>query len=294
MNVAEALIKAKEIYDSTLSDATLTDYLDQLDGMVQTKVFRRPLKKVCYLDFTGTGISFPDDRTMVLPSVPIPAFPTGGELYITGLSDYAENNAADTVRPVYLKVLAASNDGLIYTFAKGTFKNTGSDGDEGEATVSCRCAENNIMKHILSSVSKMKGVYFPDDATMCCPSAPTAYAGGTVTLEDLSDYSANNIVVRILEISPDGKTLYFASGTFTDTGDAGETAEATITYSGAGAELSAPPQYAMIYPCYTAAMAAFTDGEFNVYNNLIIQYNQLWSDFNGWYARNYLDKGKCL
>lgn len=132
------------------------------------------------------------------------------------------------------------------------------------------------------------GVTFPDDATMVFPLPPGCHPGGTVTVTGFRDYAANALTEqRILAVSADGRLLKFAPGTFTQTGESGETAAVHLDFVGGSAELLVGAPYHKIYYAYLTAMIDFANGEYHKYQNAMALFNSFFDCFTRWYAQSF-------
>lgn len=96
-------------------------WLNEVEGVIQTDVLlRRPEEIITYYYHSlweGTGLSFPDDGTLMLPEA-IEAHP-GGTVTLSGLSEGAGNEL------VAAPVLEVREGGRVLCFAPGTFSRTG-------------------------------------------------------------------------------------------------------------------------------------------------------------------------
>ena len=112
---------------SAFPDEVYIQWINQIEGLVQTDVWMLFAEDVLSYhenaEKGGTGVSFPDDKTLRFESDP--GFYAGGEVVLSGFSTYAANNvsAARTI-------LKRSADGLSYEFAEGTFAATGTEPEE--------------------------------------------------------------------------------------------------------------------------------------------------------------------
>lgn len=117
MTIKEIMAFVDDIKPNAFSGRQKTVWLNEVEGMVQTDVMLlAPSSVVTYTydaDWSGTGVSFPDDATMVFPSAP--RFHAGGRITITGLSVYADNNLTN------VKIKSISVDGKKLFFEAGTF-----------------------------------------------------------------------------------------------------------------------------------------------------------------------------
>ena len=112
---------------NAFSPAEKTVWLNEVEGMVQTDVMlfaqTSVLSYVYGAEWEGTGVYFPDDRTMVFPSPT--DFHAGGELTVCGCADYAGNEITAK------RVLECSENGSVLTFEKGAFRDIGEEGESG-------------------------------------------------------------------------------------------------------------------------------------------------------------------
>ena len=112
---------------NAFSPAEKTVWLNEVEGMVQTDVMlfaqTSVLSYVYGAEWEGTGVYFPDDRTMVFPCPT--DFHAGGELTVCGCADYAGNEITAK------RVLECSENGSVLTFEKGAFRDIGEEGESG-------------------------------------------------------------------------------------------------------------------------------------------------------------------
>ena len=132
MTINELMDFVDRVKPNAFSPAEKTVWLNEAEGLVQTDVllFAEPSIRAYVYEssWEGTGVSFPDDQTMVIPSST--DFHAGGAVTVTGCSDYGINNVSEK------KIIECSHDGCVLKFEKGTFPKTGSEGETGTVTVS--------------------------------------------------------------------------------------------------------------------------------------------------------------
>ena len=132
MTINELMDFVDRVKPNAFSPAEKTVWLNEAEGLVQTDVllFAEPSIRAYVYEssWEGTGVSFPDDQTMVIPSST--DFHAGGAVTVTGCSDYGINNVSEK------KIIECSHDGCVLRFEKGTFPKTGSEGETGTVTVS--------------------------------------------------------------------------------------------------------------------------------------------------------------
>lgn len=112
---------------SAFPDEVYIQWINQIEGLVQTDVWMLFADDVLSYhenaEKGGTGVSFPDDKTLRFESDP--GFYAGGEVVLSGFLTYAANNASAA-----RTILKRSADGLSYEFAEGTFATTGTEPEE--------------------------------------------------------------------------------------------------------------------------------------------------------------------
>lgn len=112
---------------SAFPDEVYIQWINQIEGLVQTDVWMLFAEDVLSYhenaEKGGTGVSFPDDKTLRFESDP--GFYAGGEVVLSGFSTYAANNASAA-----RTILKRSADGLSYEFAEGTFAAVGTEPEE--------------------------------------------------------------------------------------------------------------------------------------------------------------------
>ena len=128
MKLGYAINYAKRIRPgSAFPDEVYIQWINQIEGLVQTDVWMLFAEDVLSYhenaEKGGTGVSFPDDKTLRFESDP--GFYAGGEVVLSGFSTYAANNASAA-----RTILKRSADGLSYEFAEGTFATTGTEPEE--------------------------------------------------------------------------------------------------------------------------------------------------------------------
>ena len=127
MTIKELMDFVDRVKPNAFSPAEKTVWLNEVEGMVQTDVLlfaeASVLSYVYDAEWEGTGVCFPDDRTMVFPAPT--EFHAGGELTVSGCSDYAGNEITAK------RVLECSENGSVLTFEKGTFRSVGKEGESG-------------------------------------------------------------------------------------------------------------------------------------------------------------------
>ena len=132
MTINELMDFVDRVKPNAFSPVEKTVWLNEAEGLVQTDVllFAEPSIRAYVYEssWEGTGVSFPDDQTMVIPSST--DFHAGGAVTVTGCSDYGINNVSEK------KIIECSHDGCVLKFEKGTFPKTGSEGETGTVTVS--------------------------------------------------------------------------------------------------------------------------------------------------------------
>ena len=160
---------------------------------------------------------------------------------------------------------------------------------EGMVQTDIMLISENIKAYVYSKEVSADGIYFPDSATMVLPEQADFIAGEAITISGLETYAANNTSagIEILSVSEDGKELSFAEGTFTDTGEEGDSGTATVSFDGSGAELLVAPPFDKLYRAYLAAQIDFWQGEYDKYNNTMQLFNSQYAEYTGWYADRY-------
>jgi hypothetical protein len=146
--------------------------------------------------------------------------------------------------------------------------------------------------HVWSGTWSGTGITFPDDATMVIPGTLQARPGGTVDIEGLTTYAANNgegIPVVAASVSDGVTTITAAAGTFSATGEEPEAGEAVLNYDGFTETMLAPAIWHKIYYTYLEARIASANGEFGEYANTLQIYNAFMGEYVRWYARNNID-----
>ena len=132
MTLREAISFGDELVPNAYSDAMKTAWLNECESMVQLDVFLLPVEKLFLHKIAETkavsGLCFPDGQTLRFPASP--GYAPGGTVKLSGLVTYAANNS-ETPRTI----LAVSEDGCDLRFAAGSFSDTGSEGDSGDAAV---------------------------------------------------------------------------------------------------------------------------------------------------------------
>ncbi|MGN0962220.1 MAG: tail fiber domain-containing protein [Clostridia bacterium] len=127
MTIKELMDFVDRVKPNAFSPAEKTVWLNEVEGMVQTDVLlfaeASVLSYVYDAEWEGTGVCFPDDRTMVFPAPT--EFHAGGELTVSGCNDYAGNDITAK------RVLECSENGSVLTFEKGTFHSIGKEGESG-------------------------------------------------------------------------------------------------------------------------------------------------------------------
>lgn len=142
MTIAELLAYIDEVNPNSFSNAVKTVWINEAEGLVQTDVMMLASTEVITYVYSkvwsGTGISFTDTETMVLPSAS--GMSAGGYITISGLSTYSANNKSTAV-----KILTVSADQKTLTFAEDTFSVSGETGDSGTATVTFSGANTELL-----------------------------------------------------------------------------------------------------------------------------------------------------
>ena len=142
MTIAELLAYVDEIKPNSFSNATKTIWINEAEGLVQTDVMLLASTEIITYVYskvwTGSGISFTDTETMVLPSAS--GMSAGGYITISGLSTYSGNNKSTAI-----KIVTVSADQKTLTFADGTFSSVGTAGDSGTATVTFSGANTELL-----------------------------------------------------------------------------------------------------------------------------------------------------
>ena len=127
MTIRELMDFVDRVKPNAFSPAEKTVWLNEVEGMVQTDVMlfaqTSVLSYVYGAEWEGTGVYFPDDRTMVFPSPT--DFHAGGELTVCGCADYAGNEITAK------RVLECSENGSVLTFEKGAFRDICEEGESG-------------------------------------------------------------------------------------------------------------------------------------------------------------------
>ena len=131
MTVSEIIAKVRALRSSTFSDEQIVDWLNEVDGYVQTEVLLWPIIKTYRYAISGTaqsaGAWFRDSSHITLQT---PAyFAPGGTVTIAGLETYADNNGGPW------ELIDRSDDGLVLEFQPGTFSVLGDEPDSGTATL---------------------------------------------------------------------------------------------------------------------------------------------------------------
>ena len=144
-----------------------------------------------------------------------------------------------------------------------------------------------LFLHRAEEEKTVPGLCFPDDHTLRCPTAPGYAAGGTVTLDGLVTYAANNSDTprTILAVSADGLELRFAPGSFPATGTAGDSGNAAVDYDGGGVELLAGAPFDKLYRLYLTALIHFANAEYDRYQNGMALFNSAYGEYIRWYSR---------
>ena len=142
MTIAELLAYVDEIKPNSFSNATKIVWINEAEGLVQTDVMLLASTEIITYVYskvwTGSGISFTDTETMVLPSAS--GMSAGGYITISGLSTYSGNNKSTAV-----KIVTLSADQKTLTFADDTFSSIGTAGDSGTATVTFSGANTELL-----------------------------------------------------------------------------------------------------------------------------------------------------
>lgn len=147
--------------------------------------------------------------------------------------------------------------------------------------------EEKVFLHKCAEELPVAGLSFPDGATMRLP-APCGYApGGTVTLSGLVTYEGNNSDTprRILAVSEDGRALTFATDSFPETGEAGDSGTAAVGYDGGDVPMLAGAPFDKLYRLYLAALIHFANGEYDRYQNSMALFNSACGEYIRWYSR---------
>ena len=146
-----------------------------------------------------------------------------------------------------------------------------------------------LFLHKAAEEKTVSGLSFPDGQTLRFPADPGYAPGGTVTLDGLVTYAANNSDTprEILAVSGDGCSLTFAEGSFTATGTAGDSGEATVGYDGGGVQMLAGAPFDRLYRLYLAALIHFANAEYDRYQNSMALYNSACGEYIRWYSRVY-------
>ncbi len=132
MTLGEMLTLADGIAPNAYSGSVKTRWLNECEGMAQMDAFLLPPEKLRQHRYQETirisGVSFPNGATMVCPEAP--GFLAGGTVKLSGLVTYDGNDSSSARR-----ICSVSDDGKTLTFSEGSFSETGSTGDSGEAVI---------------------------------------------------------------------------------------------------------------------------------------------------------------
>lgn len=147
--------------------------------------------------------------------------------------------------------------------------------------------EERVFLHKAAETLSVPGLSFPDGKTLRLPVSPGYAPGGTVTLSGLVTYGGNNSETprEILAVSEDGKELLFAPDSFPETGEAGDSAAASVGYDGGGVTLLAGAPFDKLYRLYLMALIHFANGEYDRYQNSMALFNSACGEYIRWYSR---------
>ena len=129
-------------------------------------------------------------------------------------------------------------------------------------------------------------MWFPDERTVCFPSAVPVGVGGVLTVEDAVDYGENNVSAVVAAVSPDRRRVTVSAPAFSAVGETPESGEAAVSYDGSGEEMLLPPVWHKLYYTYLEAMVDFAHGEYNKYQNTMALFNSYVQSFTRWYGQN--------
>ena len=129
MTIKEAIDIADAVAPNALTNDLKTQFLNEVEGVVQTEVFLLSVNEIEKYKYSGTytgNVCFPDAKTMQFESAH--GFSVGGTVKISGLTTYANNNSTTP------RQIATVTDKYTLHFETDTFTDTGDTMDAATVT----------------------------------------------------------------------------------------------------------------------------------------------------------------
>lgn len=140
---------------------------------------------------------------------------------------------------------------------------------------------------------KMSGIEFPDDMTMILPEPITAWKYGTVTVEGLETYSANNGAFSVKYVDEEGMLLMKGGLPFPAYDLGPEKGEVTVKTTMDEVSLLLDDIWIQLYYLYVFSRMDLANAEYDRYNNSRTAFNEEWSALKKWYTTHFPNWGCC-